>query len=802
MEQDPRSLAAQGIEVWRPVPETSYEASNLGRLRNVKTGRCIGTSKTASGYFATAGLLVHRAVLSAFDGARPPNIVARHKDNDRAHNVLTNLEWGTRAENAADTARAGRLRHRSGAATTLDLAAVAACLADVRRGAITQKQAAKTLGRSSAWISNQLAQTAPPARAEGQRLYTLEEARVHARAGNEIWVEAPSLPAFEVSNFGRVRAKKTGRVRTISPDRIGGYPRLVSTPIHRLVLSAFSDPPFEGALIRHTPDPDRKNNSVLNLEWGTYAENGADTRAQGHSLQGENHPRAAMTDAHVQEGLRRFVAEHWTTEQLGAYLGVGQGNAANIVAGKTWKHIPRPEALLRRANQRGQEAHPRARVTEAAVTEALTLAAVHGWGAPTLARHLGVSMATGTQILSGKTWKHIPRAKPLPAPPQGGCLDLLTARVREKTQSLDAGFQLQAETTCLLTREELIRATEESGPDAVETALLPLVVAFFQAHVARYGWFYPTTSQALPDVLSELTHASALPHLTSKTRIGNAFLQAHFRSFWDVDDGPVRRFSDPNQLTRVVKYRLGLNNSKPYTYTLSDGRRVTTRETFDINIKNIRRGFTVQHAGVSFFKPQVATAIYRRFLTTAAPVVWDPSSGFGARLLGFAAAFPNGTYYGNEPASATRRDLEALKNALCDGNFLREACISARGSEEPQPFADASLDLVFTSPPYFDLERYFDEPSQCWKKYPTEPAWRQGYLYPTLQEAARGLKPGGRVVFNVDTKRKDAVLDAAANAGFVLETELPLHLGHDAFARKREQTQGARTEPVLVFQKL
>ena len=114
MPTDPRTLCEQGVEVWAPVPDSPYEASNLGQVRNPKTGRIVGTCRLKSGYFSLPGLLVHRAVLAAFDGPQPPSIVARHKDDDRGNNRLTNLSWGTRAENAADTTRAGRARTRTG----------------------------------------------------------------------------------------------------------------------------------------------------------------------------------------------------------------------------------------------------------------------------------------------------------------------------------------------------------------------------------------------------------------------------------------------------------------------------------------------------------------------------------------------------------------------------------------------------------------------------------------------------------------------------------------------------------------
>lgn len=807
---DPRTLALEGIEVWKPVPDFKYEASNLGRVRNPKTGNIVGAHLNQSRYLSLPGLQVHRAVLSAFDGPQPPGVVVRHKDDNRANNVLTNLEWGTRAENAADTAAAGRLRNGSGAVTKVDPYILSRVIEEAAAGSLSFKEAAAQASRSVGWVEMHVRRRRNPPVATRSSLIAEGDAREASAEGREVWVPAVGIGGFEVSNLGRIRSASTKTVWAAHFDKKGGYLRVDGKHVHRVVLESFSDIPFPGALVRHTPDPSRMNNALHNLKWGTYADNGTDTRQSKRSLAGEKHPRATMSDAKVEEGLRTFEAEGWTTAQLGDFLGVGQGNAADIVNGHSWAHVARSESLQQREDQRIGGSHHLSKLTDERVAEALQLAADNGWGAPKFAKHLGISTPTGTQILSGKTWRHIPRPDNLsqrrrvttnPKDSPLSLLETLTARVREKTSLIPCGFKLNTENECLITRSELILATELTSPHAVEAELLPVVVEFFRAYVQQHGWFYPECAETLPNVLSELARTPAEAKLTSRTRTGNAFLQARFPSFWAVSGGSVERFAKGNLLLNVVKYRLGLNTSKLYAYTLPDGRKVETQETFDINIKNIRRGFTVQHSGVSFFKPQTATTIYKYFLKEGTPAVWDPSSGFGARMLGFAAACPRGTYYGNEPATATYRDLSALGAELNQMGVLEAVHISSRGSEEKQSFDDSSLDFVFTSPPYFDLEKYCDEPSQCWKKYPTADLWYQGYLLPTFREVFRGLKLGREAVFNVDERRKPAVLQAAAEVGLEFSTELRMLLGTDHFSRSRGQADDGRSEPVLVFRK-
>jgi DNA modification methylase len=76
------------------------------------------------------------------------------------------------------------------------------------------------------------------------------------------------------------------------------------------------------------------------------------------------------------------------------------------------------------------------------------------------------------------------------------------------------------------------------------------------------------------------------------------------------------------------------------------------------------------------------------------------------------------------------------------------------GSEEFQPCANG-LDLCFTSPPYFDLEKYADEPTQSYKKFDNKEAWVEGFLRKTFENCYYGLKPDKYMIINIaDVKGK------------------------------------------------
>ena len=115
---------------------------------------------------------------------------------------------------------------------------------------------------------------------------------------------------------------------------------------------------------------------------------------------------------------------------------------------------------------------------------------------------------------------------------------------------------------------------------------------------------------------------------------------------------------------------------------------------------------------VSNFRPTAAAAMYDIFVDkdsiiedTTAGTVWDPSMGYGGRLLGAIAAGVN--YIGTDPCIPTYRGLEQIRDTY--GHKDKKYELLRQGSETYIP-EDESLDFVFTSPPYFGWEAYGDEP--------------------------------------------------------------------------------------------
>ena len=104
------------MERWRPVKDFStYEVSDEGRVRNVKTGRVMKTSNSNYGYEQVClrknkqqhTKKVHRLVADAFYEGDHEGLDVNHIDGDKLNNNLSNLEFCTRKENINHAFRTG-----------------------------------------------------------------------------------------------------------------------------------------------------------------------------------------------------------------------------------------------------------------------------------------------------------------------------------------------------------------------------------------------------------------------------------------------------------------------------------------------------------------------------------------------------------------------------------------------------------------------------------------------------------------------------------------------------------------------
>lgn len=210
--------------------------------------------------------------------------------------------------------------------------------------------------------------------------------------------------------------------------------------------------------------------------------------------------------------------------------------------------------------------------------------------------------------------------------------------------------------------------------------------------------------------------------------------------------------------------------------------------------KSLRSMSGVQ--AVSNFRPSAAAAIYRKF---GGGKVYDPSAGFGGRMLGALASGVVSSYIGTDPSTKAINGNVKLAKTL---NESMKILLLERGSETYIPKAE-SLDICFTSPPYHNTERYSDEETQSYIAYPTKDLWLRGYLQKTLENCYTGLKKDGWLLINIANVKSfpdltEKFLELADRVGFRYQYEMKYQLSRIMGTKHKGNF---KSEPLFCFKK-
>lgn len=96
-------------EEWKSIPTCpKYEASSLGRVRSIRSGRILRPAKDRYGYVSVSVLIstgerktirIHRLVYLAFKGSIPSNLYVHHIDECKVNNTPVNLTLVSNSHN-------------------------------------------------------------------------------------------------------------------------------------------------------------------------------------------------------------------------------------------------------------------------------------------------------------------------------------------------------------------------------------------------------------------------------------------------------------------------------------------------------------------------------------------------------------------------------------------------------------------------------------------------------------------------------------------------------------------------------
>lgn len=169
------------------------------------------------------------------------------------------------------------------------------------------------------------------------------------------------------------------------------------------------------------------------------------------------------------------------------------------------------------------------------------------------------------------------------------------------------------------------------------------------------------------------------------------------------------------------------------------------------------RAFSLGFYKVSNFRPLLATVLYDDYLVTNEKQkqkrVLDPCAGFGGRLMGFWFSHTCVEHVGIDPNPALvqpfRHMYALLQKRTPKANkrvTIVQACAETVNYD---PSKLGSFDIIFTSPPYFDTERYAEDETQSSVRYPTIELWRDRFLFTMLKRCVLVLAPRGVLAINI-----------------------------------------------------
>lgn len=278
-----------------------------------------------------------------------------------------------------------------------------------------------------------------------------------------------------------------------------------------------------------------------------------------------------------------------------------------------------------------------------------------------------------------------------------------------------------------------------------------------------------------------------------------------------------KNYSDINHVLHDTKMGLKLANiyhSHRYE-VVSYGRKRSAMETFlnDGSLKKILENIMKKNGIIDNnmvrnrcslwsnttpfnFKPLTAKFIIKKY-SKIGGVVLDPCSGYGGRMLGCIAA-QNRFYIGVEPEIDTIVGLNRMAKDLS----FKDYHIYNDYFENFNYDLNKKIDLIFTCPPYYDMELYNpSNKNQSHVKYKNYEEWKEGFLETLIKKSYRLLDNGGHFVIVTDNNKRNKIADdffEIACKYFTFEEFYFMEYNKNRFA---ENDIKIKYEPVFVFRK-
>lgn len=214
-------------------------------------------------------------------------------------------------------------------------------------------------------------------------------------------------------------------------------------------------------------------------------------------------------------------------------------------------------------------------------------------------------------------------------------------------------------------------------------------------------------------------------NINSTSRIGVKLCEHFFHNFYDIEmkGKSFNQLWKANNLEKVLRWNRK-SHSTPY-------------------LSELKRGiyFCYGLTKNTMYRPQMAKMICDRYKPE---LVLDPCAGWGGRMLGTVAS--GAKYIAFEPNTITYQNLTKLAKYLKIEDQVTLICDDALKLEN---YDIPQVDLVLTSPPYYDIEVYSKESTQSINNYNTYDDWAEHFLKTLIHLCLGKLNSNGASCWNV-----------------------------------------------------
>ena len=248
--------------------------------------------------------------------------------------------------------------------------------------------------------------------------------------------------------------------------------------------------------------------------------------------------------------------------------------------------------------------------------------------------------------------------------------------------------------------------------------------------------FYPNHSkEVLLKSWEKLCQYTSDSNFTASTTIvGMKLCEQFFPNFYDIKNRKGASFKslwkDPKNLEKILRWNRK-SHSTPY-------------------LSELKRGiyFCCGLTKNTMFRPHLAKMICD---ASKGNSVLDPCAGWGGRMLGSVASGKK--YIGFEPCSETYENLKRLQSYL----GLQNVTLYNDVAENMNKYDFENVDIILTSPPYFNLEIYSLKGSET--QYSNYQDWLTKWLSPLIEQSVGRLNSTGWSCWNVHNIGKMKIID-------------------------------------------